>query len=253
MKKLRLIGLLTVISLLMTGCGLDAMPDLTDEESAIITEYAAGLLLKYSPNYDYKIVDDVGLLTLEEQTEEESEVVESSEPEAGTETTTEAETLAEAEPETQSEALDNDISAVSLDSDLAEVLGIEDSVSIVYSSYEICDSYPETSTGFSVSATQGGKLLVVHFDLTNETGADGAINLMDYNVSAVATVNAERQTKALNTLLPNDIISYYNNMKSGETDDVVMLFQISGDLAENLEKLSLKISASGSSTELNIE
>jgi hypothetical protein len=42
-------------------------------------------------------------------------------------------------------------------------------------------------------------------------------------------------------------------MKSGETDDVVMLFQISGDLAENLEKLSLKISASGSSTELNIE
>jgi hypothetical protein len=89
--------------------------------------------------------------------------------------------------------------------------------------------------------------------LTNETGADGAINLMDYNISATATVNGERSTKALNTLLPNDIISYYNNMKSGETDDVVMLFQISGDLAENLEKLSLKISASGSSTELNIE
>jgi hypothetical protein len=245
-----------VVALLMTGCGLDAMPELTDEESAIITEYAAGLLLKYSPNYDYKIVDDVETLASEEQTEEESEVVESSEPES----TTEAETLAEAGEvnetiqEAESEKVDTDTSTVSLESDLSTALGLNDeNVSIIYSSYEICDSYPETSTGFSVSASQGGKLLVVHFDLKNEADEDRQVNLMDYNVSAVATINGERSAKALNTLLPNDMISYYNNMKSAEVDDVVALFQVNGDLAENLEKISLKISSGGNVAVIDIE
>jgi uncharacterized protein YkwD len=245
-----------VVALLMTGCGLDAMPELTDEESAIITEYAAGLLLKYSPNYDYKIVDDVEALASEEQTEEESEVVESSEPESSTE----AETLAEAGEvnetihEAESEKVDTDTSTVSLESDLSTALGLNDeNVSIIYSSYEICDSYPETSTGFSVSASQGGKLLVVHFDLKNEADEDRQVNLMDYNVSAVATINGERSSKALNTLLPNDMISYYNNMKSAEVDDVVALFQVNGDLAENLEKISLKISSGGNVAVIDIE
>jgi hypothetical protein len=257
LKKIRLIGLLAVVALLMTGCGLDAMPELTDDESAIISEYAAGLLLKYSPNYDYKLVDDVEILTLEEQSEEESEVAESSE----TETATEAESLAEAGEvnetiqETESEAESADSSAVSLDSDLAEILGISDdkSVAIVYSSYEVCDSYPETSTGFSVSASQNSKLLVVHFDLKNKMETESQINLMDCNLSATATINGERSSKTLNTLLPNDMISYYNNMKSGEVDDVVMLFQINGDLAENLEKISLKITAGANMAVLDIE
>jgi hypothetical protein len=144
---------------------------------------------------------------------------------------------------------------VSIDSDLAQALGLneDENVTIVYSSYEICDSYPETSTGFSVSATQGGKLLVVHFDLKNEAGSDSQINLMDYNLSATATVNEERSSKALITLLPNDMISYYNSMKSAQVDDVVMLFQINDDLADNLEKISLTVSAGGNSVGLDIK
>jgi hypothetical protein len=76
---------------------------------------------------------------------------------------------------------------------------------------------------------------------------------MDYNPSATVTVNGESSSKALNTLLPNDLISYYNKMSSGETDDIVLLFQVNSDLAENLEQISLKISAGGSSVGLDIK
>ena len=31
----------------LTGCGLVDMPELTEEQSALVTEYAAGLILKY--------------------------------------------------------------------------------------------------------------------------------------------------------------------------------------------------------------
>jgi hypothetical protein len=241
----------------MTGCGLDAMPDLTDEESAIITEYAAGLLLKYSPNYNYRLVDDV------EDLEPEDEIIEQPEEQSTQpETTAEQETLAETsdtdktqQAQVETAELQADNNTVSIDSDLAQALGLneDENVTIVYSSYEICDSYPETSTGFSVSATQGGKLLVVHFDLKNEAGSDSQINLMDYNLSATATVNEERSSKALNTLLPNDMISYYNSMKSAQVDDVVMLFQINDDLADSLEKISLTVSAGGNSVGLDIK
>ena len=42
-------------SLLMTGCG--AMPDLTQEETELISEYAVGVLLKYDKSHGSRLVD----------------------------------------------------------------------------------------------------------------------------------------------------------------------------------------------------
>ena len=54
MKKGKILGLMAMSAVLLAGCA-DAMPELTDDEAELIAEYAADLLLKYSPNYDYKI------------------------------------------------------------------------------------------------------------------------------------------------------------------------------------------------------
>ena len=51
MKKGKVLGLLAMSAVLLTGC-VDSMPELTAEQSEIIAEYAAGLLLKYSSNYN---------------------------------------------------------------------------------------------------------------------------------------------------------------------------------------------------------
>ena len=49
-----LCSVLLSISVLLGGCGydnpFDHMPDLTEEESALISEYAAGILLKHDRN-----------------------------------------------------------------------------------------------------------------------------------------------------------------------------------------------------------
>ena len=63
MKKGKVLGLIALSAILLTGC-VDAMPELTAEQSDIIAEYAAGLLLKYSPRYQYRIVSEEELLSL---------------------------------------------------------------------------------------------------------------------------------------------------------------------------------------------
>ena len=81
MRKGKLLGLVSMVALLLTGC-VDNMPDMTEEQSELVAEYAAGLLLKYSPNYQYGLADEDELLEEEsvvEETTEESVAEESSE------------------------------------------------------------------------------------------------------------------------------------------------------------------------------
>ena len=57
MKEGKVLGLFVMSAMLLTGC-VDSMPELTAEQSEMVAEYAAGLILKYSPKYDYKIVSE---------------------------------------------------------------------------------------------------------------------------------------------------------------------------------------------------
>jgi hypothetical protein len=251
LKKVNLIGVLALTSILVTGCGIDAMPDLTAEESSIISEYAAGLLLKYSPNYDYRIVDDVESLSSATDAQEVSEITESTEsPETETETMTEEETSEATVGNGDSKQSSEEFEAVSTDTDLASVIGISD-VSIKYDSYEICDSYPKDTTGFSVTASQGYKLLVVHFNIVNNTGSDYTLDLIDSNIKSKASYNENRSANGLSTLITNDLMSYYDTI-STEPVDAVILFQISEESANSLNNLSIKLSATNGSFDLNI-
>ena len=90
MKKGKVLGLFAMSAMLLTGC-IDAMPELTAEQSDIVAEYAAGLLLKYSSNYNYKIADEeevlAALAARQESIEPETESEEGTEPETDSEQT----------------------------------------------------------------------------------------------------------------------------------------------------------------------
>ena len=45
-----------VAAMLVTGCGA-VVPDLTQEETDLISEYAVGVLLKYDKNHGSRLVD----------------------------------------------------------------------------------------------------------------------------------------------------------------------------------------------------
>lgn len=254
MKKGKVLCMLVMSAVLLTGC-VDAMPDLTREQSGMIAEYAASLLLKYSPSYNYKIVseEEIAAAKAAEQELAESQMQE----ETGTsEEQMESENLQQTSDETfmetgETDPYDSVMYLSSSDADLAAELGINDII-IKYQSYEVCDSYPQNSSGFSVDAAQGKKLLIVHFDLQSSSDENVECNLFDYDLKVRMNVNGTT-IKALSTMLPNELMSYMDTIPAAEMADVVAVAEIN-DLSEtDIESLVLTISSNSSDCTIELK
>ena len=264
MKKIKAIGLLAISSVLLTGC-IDAMPDLTDEQTEMISEYSARLLLKYSSNYNYRLADDRVLADallqeslMEAETEESSETAETeaNAGETGSDTQPsgdgqgQADGQASSDGQTQPETQTGVEVLLTDEADIAQLLGI-DGVAIKYQSFEICGSYPQDSSGFSVTAAQGRKLLVVHFDIESATGDDAECNLFDRNLSIRVNVS-DKSAKVMSTLLPDDIASYIDTIHSGEVKEVVAVAEIADMDDSDIETLTMHISSGSGSFDIQL-
>lgn len=244
MKKGKVLGLIALSAMLLTGC-VDAMPELTAEQSDIIAEYAAGLILKYSPKYQYRIVSEEELAAAIADRQEVSE------PES--ESTTESEQTqlpAENTPETSSEGTsteqENQSPQVSSaeDIDFAAELGIDDLI-IRYQSFEVCSSYPQNSTGFSVDAAKDKKLLVLHFDLEGLPEEDVDCNFFDCDIKLRVNINDSMSVSVLPAMLPNNLTTYIDVVGAGETVDVVAVAEINDMTEMDIQSIVLQASANG--------
>ena len=57
-----------IVAMSLTGCGfIPELPTLTEQQEKLITEYAAGLLLKYDNSYDSGLMTDEALAKAEER------------------------------------------------------------------------------------------------------------------------------------------------------------------------------------------
>lgn len=252
MKKGKVLGLFAMSAMLLTGC-IDAMPELTAEQSDIITEYAAGLLLKYSPNYNYRIADEEEVLAAMAARQE------AAEPETAAETEPETDIVqaegeanqntspTEAETETEAEQIQ-----FVADLDFAAELGIDDLI-IRYQSFEICSAYPGDNTGFSVDAAQGKKLLVMHFDMEGLPEEDVDCNLFDYEIKMRVNINDTGSTSVLSTLIPNDLGTYMDIVPAGEIVDVVAVAEIDDMTAEEIQTLTLHAASNSQSCTVKLK
>ncbi len=256
MKKIKILGLLAMSAVMLTGC-VDAMPDMTTEQSDIVAEYAAGLLLKYSPNYNYRLVSDEELAaalaqenTKEDETATES-VTETEESEAEQETGIQQE---ETQQSTES-ALEQIVQdAVDVDADLAVELGLDAGMALRYQSFEICDSYPQNASGFSgTDAKQGKKLLVLHFDLENASDEVIACNLYDASFKLRVQINQSASVGALETpMMPDDLVSFTEDVAAGETKDLAAVFEIE-ELSDNeIETLTFQVFSADKSVSVKV-
>lgn len=255
MKKCKILGIAAASAIMLTGC-IDAMPELTAEQSGMVAEYAAGLLLKYSPRYDYMLVSESELKAALSQREfeaqmpsempaqeESSEAVgtkESKEP-ADNEETKPEESAADASTETTPEQ-----QFENADADLVAQLGLNEKVSLKYQSFEICDSYPKNATGYSgVDAAKGKKLLVMHFNVENSTNETVQCALYDYSMRIRADVNDGTRANAKDTpMLPDDMVSYDGELKAGEKADLAAVVEIPEMSDADIASLTLSVSSS---------
>lgn len=225
------------------GCGA-RLPELTDEQSAVIAEYAAAELLKYDVNYDKKVVSDE---VIQEQMSRE---------EAFARNTEEYRQKAQAEQEeAEKEADEGGISPVVEEGaaeltagESAEFLGIAP-LSLSYQGYEVRDSYPDGTEDpyLSLDATEGMKLLVLKFLIQNNTEEDVRADLLSSGVQFKIAVNGGDYKNVLVTLLMNDLSTYNDMIPAGAAGEAVLVLQIEQAQADGIEAVSLTAKKDGES------
>lgn len=247
MKKGKIIGVLAISACMLTGC-IDSMPDMTEEQSELVAEYAADMLLKYSPNYHYRIADEEEVASAEaemETSQEEETMQEESQPSQDLSQTGSGETVsvgAETSVEDGSEY------------DLAAFFGM-DQFSIMYASCEITDAYPnaESGVGFSVTAPQGYNLLVLHFDVENLGEEAAQCDLFDQISKVTVNVNDAGYVQALSTLLTNDLTTYMEDIPAGEVADAVVVVPVEQTDLDEIQTAVMQITTQDSVVNINLE
>lgn len=231
--------MLAGISLTLTGCAnpYDHMPDLTEEESAMIAEYAAGILLKHDRNRkrlasDYEIEEyDEREALLRTNTEEFMATQVKNEEESEQEETDEADEVSAPQP------------AEASFGGIAQFCGL-DGFQIDYRGYSICDSYPPADSEdmvFAMDATQGNKLLVLEFTARNTTSEEKELNMLERNVQFRIAVNDGGARNTLPTLLLNDLSSYKDTVPAGSEVTLVLVREVTQEEAAGIGTVSLSL------------
>lgn len=246
MKKGKIIGVLAISACMLTGC-IDSMPDMTEEQSELIAEYAADMLLKYSPRYQYRIADEEEVASA--QTEMETSQEE--------ETTEEAAKQQENVQQETEESISVDATTGVEDGseyNLADFFGM-DQFAIRYTACEVTDSYPkaDSGAGFSVTAPQGYNLLVLHFDVVNTGEETAQCDLFDQISKVRVNVNDEGYVQALSTLLTNDLTTYMDDVPVGEVLDTVVAVPVEETDLDEIQTVVMRIETQDATVNISLE
>ncbi len=240
MKKWLSLLMLSTCVFLLAGC--NDVKDLTDDETKLIAEYAAGLLLEYDVNYVDRIEE--GDKAAQEMTEEAS-----TEQDDTQEVTAEEQSEEDTEDNTSAEER-----IVGSEGDIAKIAGIA-GVSVSLKDYQIVDRYPETKeedTLVDVEAADGYKLLVIRFKVRNTTEDVVNVSLIDKQLEYHIVCNGVDTAEPMLTILMNDLGTLETSIQPGEEQEAVLLFQISDNMKEQLESIDLYINFNNTDNMLEI-
>lgn len=229
-KRITCGALLCAVTLFMTACG-NEIPELTEEESQRVGEYAAVTLLKYDANSRSRLVDpDVVIARMEKEAAKAA----GKENEQTNESTEEAETA-----EIKTPAAQQDITA-----SMEEFFGLPEGVTLSYEDYQVADTYPEDGSAadyFALDASTGKKLIVLRFQLINNSSQDENIDFLDTESRYIITVNNSIKGNALPTILPNDMSTYDDILPVAGEQELVLLIEVNEDVASDIRTISLKL------------
>ena len=222
MKRINIFLCGIMVMGMLTGCG--TMPDLTQEETELISEYAVGVLLKYDTSNSRRLVDTSAYDEATETEEVTEEVVQEVEEEQKTETVDDTEVIdVSQDEETQPSTIES-------------YCGIQN-VTFQYTGYDLTDSYPPSDWNgeeaenpenifFSMDATEGTQLLVLKFQATNTGGEDIELNMLEHGARFRVSVNGEGSKSALATMLLNDLQTYDEILTAGSSVELICVVEV---------------------------
>lgn len=210
---------------MLTGCTDLQGVELTEEQSAAIAEYAAGLLLKYDKSHA------AGLQNVYDEPEEEKV------PEQAP-VQVEEEEVQEVYQKVESEATKEVFTGT-----IGEAIGIPD-LDVRFAYYETFTSLPDSDPDnpvFSMRAQDGNKMVVLHFNVTNISGETLNLDMLSNNVRYRLVINDKEVIRQQQTLLSNDLSQMSEAMEPGQVYDEVLVFETETGIVDSIENLKLTI------------
>lgn len=232
MKKVLCLLWVMAMTVLLCGCNSD-VPDLTPEQTALISEYATHLLVKHSEISDRNLLDEKDL--------EEGIIAEAEERERKLKADEIAQSYLNKEVEMVDGAIeDEDAGDAVEDSEVVPMQAIgdffgEDRFAIDYSSYELCESYPaegEDDFFMAMDATAGNQLCVVKFAVQNITSQDSEFDMISKNGKYMLRTAHGETIPAQATLLLDDLSSYRGVIAANATQQMVLVFEVDDAVAQ---------------------
>lgn len=227
MKKIVYFSSLMMLTVLLSGCG-NAITEMNEEERSMVVNYAADIVQKYDSNHPVK------LQTITPVPEEEIVELQPSSEDIQEESVPSDTDAAEAE------VIDNTMgdiapAEVTLDSFLQL-----DAFSFSYEGYETDDAYPQAGTEsyFAMNATEGNKLLVLKFTVTNNSVTEETLDMIQTGIRFKIQVNGETKN-ALTTMLLNDFANYQGTLGPGISEELLVICEIQAEQANNITSLNL--------------
>lgn len=229
--------LIGCLMLVQTGCG-NAIPDMTDEQMSMVTEYAAGLLLKYDANYEPMLLDDERLAAEEEM---QQKIAEEAQRRADLEAEKEAAAQETEGSDLQSESGETVQESIAK-TDPAEFMEL-DGFSVSYNGVDFMDSYPQSGDElfFAVDASDGCKLAVIHLTLTNNSQETRDVDILNKNAKFKVSFNGGEYHSTMMTMLEDDFSSYVGTLEPGASVGTVLMVDLKEEECNPVESLDLYI------------
>ncbi len=260
MKKTFLV-LVLACGLLLTGCA--QLTKLTDKQSDVIAEYMAGSVLRYTDNYMEALVypEDKGTddkQAMDKMSDKMSDKTSDKASDTSKDAASEATKNSQSGNAADAAAKDNSANSTSKDAKNANKLNYQEfyknlsdnTYQVKYTGFKLYDSYAQRDNYFTLQPTGGRKLLVMSFEVKNDTKKAIKMNLGKIHIDYKLNLADGKSYKPMVTLLDTDLNYLNYTLKSGKSDDAVLVFDVPKDL--NSEGLTLSISLNGQNTAIDL-
>jgi len=256
MKKfVCILCVMTFFILTLAGCG--SIPDMTQDQEEMVSEYAVSLLLKYDAANHSRLVNVDSYINayetakrLHDQAEEAYyKRIEEEENKRREEAANQENMNSEYSKETASSSSSSSHSsegsgegsgtgrndgtggaAIVDNTSIEDFLGLS-GFSIVYAGFDIMNDYPEDSMDFVpyISASEGGDLCVIYFNVTNNSSSANTLDIMGLVPMTYFKVSINGDSSyhsVLRTILEDDFAVYIGDFAAGETKRLVLVAEV---------------------------
>ncbi len=229
-NRILLLSVLFLAVFSLSGC-MD-VKDMTEEESDMVAEFSAGVLLRYSDTYQWRLITREQRQAAGETSSPapEATITPSEGPQA-------ADNVSGSGVSGDGSAETSAFQNVSLD----DVYHLDD-VKVSFSDAWTCKKYKN----IQVPLDSDERLLIVAFQLRNTSSKKQSVNLMKRNIDYPLEINGETYQLGLNLLEGNDMKYLKLSLAPKETKKAVLVYNIPKSMAKKGTRATVNIHEAGS-------